>query len=369
MHLYTHIPFCASKCAYCGFYSIPARPETLGAYPGWLFREYGALLRRYPACAVQPETWYLGGGTPSLLGREGFLRLAELFSGAFDLSRLREWSVEMNPSSVTPELLETLRGIGVNRISLGVQSFDSGVLARIGRRHTVEEVHRALGLILEAGFDDTGIDLIVGLPAESDLSWRRTLEETLSYPLTHLSVYTLSIEPKTRLALEVGKGVWRPRDDDFLLDRIARTEAVLASAGYVRYEISNYARPGFGCRHNLGVWRGEEYLGLGPSAASRIGLERWTRARDLRGYIKALSEGRLPPDLSRDTLSPEEDRSERALFRLRLREGIPGREVRPEWRKQFESLEKLGIAERTGDGWRLTARGWEVCDAVLERLV
>lgn len=379
MHLYTHMPFCASKCGYCGFYSVTPRPDGVARYLDAVSKEFRLVREAFPETSVAPETWYIGGGTPSLLGSAGFAALAARFRDGFPLDALREWSVELNPGSVDLPLLETLRRAGVTRLSFGVQSFHDRTLRRIGRCHTVETACSALAAASRIGFKDIGIDLIAGLPDETEADWRISLETACRFGLKHLSVYALTLEPHTRFAHERECGILPPPDDDLMLGRLQMAEDLLGEHGFERYEISNYAQPGYACRHNLAVWRGEDYLGLGPSAASRVGNRRWTRLADVEGYQRALEADWLPPDSTSECLSPREDRVERVLFRLRLAEGLPLgrlREQYPEeaglfaqWDETLAGLARHGIAAPIPGGWRLTARGREVCDAVLGELM
>lgn len=377
-HLYIHIPFCDGKCHYCGFYSVVAAPGVISLYSTLPAQELALLQARRPNPARSPfRTIYIGGGTPSMLGSDGFLRLYETLSEHMSFDEVEEWTVELNPATVTPSILKTLRAIGVNRISIGVQSFDDATLARIGRRHTAMTAERAIKTAQDTGFDNTGIDLIASLPGVTSGLWQETLEHAVRLGLKHLSVYALSLESGTTLAAQVRNGL-QLADDDAQLAALAQAEAVLTKAGFARYEISNYALPGFECRHNVGIWRGNDYLGLGPAAASRIGRQRWTNGRDVSDYIETLAQDRPRPDTP-ETLSEADDAVERAIFALRLAEGMDPCEdarrfpaLRPrvrEWEIRLQQLSKEGIAERGGRRWRLTARGREVCDAVLRELV
>ncbi len=229
----------------------------------------------------------------------------------------------------------------------------------------------------DAGFVNTGIDLIAGLPGVTPTLWSETLERAISLSLTHLSVYALIVESGTPLARQVEDGLELPGDDDQLA-ALAQAETALGEAGFARYEISNYALPGFECRHNLAVWRGHDFLGLGPSAASRVGRMRWTNSEDLEEYIHAVKHD-APPPADSTALDAVEDAEERVIFALRLSEGI---DLAAEasrfpalagkvgvWEQRLADLVVHGITERVGDRWRLTARGREVCDAVLRELV
>jgi oxygen-independent coproporphyrinogen-3 oxidase len=333
-----------------------------------------------------PETVYFGGGTPSLLGAEGFSELVRTLreEGGVDLRNAAEWTVELNPASVTRDLLRVLRREGVNRLSLGAQSFCDATLSRIGRIHNAEAIVSAFSLAREEGFDDLGLDLIANLPGVTDGEWRDTVGKALRLKPRHISVYALIVEPGTPFAELAARGELGPRlDDEGEMDLLRATAEWLASEGFTRYEISNYGLPGFFCRHNLAVWHGEDYTGLGPAASSRNGLVRRTNAADLDGYEKALLANDLPPTSHEERLDTEADATERFLYGLRLREGVSpdafarrhvaAAERAREWKQRLSALESSGIVTRfeNAEGataWRLTARGTEVCDAVLAEL-
>lgn len=377
-HLYIHVPFCDGKCHYCGFFSVVAAPSVIELYNTLPAREYDCRLTRLPELGKVPlRTLYMGGGTPAMLGNDGLKRLADALSKRLPFDTLEEWTVEVTPTSASVALFATLATIGVNRISIGVQSFDDTILSRIGRRHDAQAAITAVKRAQDAGFVDTGIDLIAGLPGVTPTLWSETLERAISLSLTHLSVYALIVESGTPLARQVEDGLELPGDDDQLA-ALAQAETALGEAGFARYEISNYALPGFECRHNLAVWRGHDFLGLGPSAASRVGRMRWTNSEDLEEYIHAVKHD-APPPADSTALDAVEDAEERVIFALRLSEGI---DLAAEasrfpalagkvgvWEQRLADLVVHGITERVGDRWRLTARGREVCDAVLRELV
>jgi oxygen-independent coproporphyrinogen-3 oxidase len=377
-HLYIHVPFCDGKCHYCGFYSVMAAPGVVALYSGLPADEYDRRRAAMPELGgLSPRTVYMGGGTPAMLGCDGLKRLAHSLAERLTFDAVEEWTVELNPASASAAFLKTLASLGVNRISIGVQSFDDDTLSRVGRRHTAEEACAAVKRAQDAGFENTGIDLIAGLPGVTPTLWAETLERALTLGLRHLSVYALTLEPGTPLAVQVAAGLDLP-GDEAQLAALAQAETLLGQAGFARYEISNYALPGCECLHNLGVWRGGDYLGLGPAAASRVGRSRWTNSEDLEEYIGALARGTDLPGTV-ETLSEQDDAAERALFALRLSEGVdpaddarrfPGLHDRVgHWERRLAGLARHGITERGGRGWRLTARGREVCDAVLRELV
>ncbi len=377
-HLYIHVPFCDGKCHYCGFYSVLNSSSLIEGYPLLPARELAHLLATRPDAARPPvRTLYLGGGTPATLGEAGLTELFRRLADVAALDAVEESTVELNPASVTPSLLNTLRRLGVNRLSIGVQCFHDAALARIGRRHDAAAALRAIRMAREAGFANLGIDLIAGLPEVTPEQWLDSIRQALSLDLQHLSVYALTVEPGTALALQVEEGLILP-DEAAQLAALAQAETLLRDAGFTRYEISNYALPGFACRHNLAVWRGADYIGLGPSASSRLGRDRWTNERDLEGYADALDRNAWPPG-AHDTLTALDDATERTLFALRLEEGFDLAERAagfpalrghvPGWERKLEALERHGITERAGRRWRLTARGREIGDAVIRELL
>lgn len=325
---------------------------------------------------MRPRSIYTGGGTPSLLGAEGFSALASALRKSMDLSRLTEWSVELNPASASTELLEAMRAAGVNRLTFGVQSFNQEVLRLINRTHTPTQIIDSIQRARKAGFQNICLDLIASLPGLSQELWAQELQQSIELAPTHISVYNLSIEPATRLAAMVANGL-RTADENQQMEVLSIAEERLTQQGYNRYEISNYALSGCECQHNLGIWRGNDYLGLGPSAASRIGNRRIENHPDLEAYEQHLSHLSLPP---RDTeiLAAEDDGAERSLFALRLQEGFNPAECGrrfalaaakvDQWELGLRKLACCGAVEPGGKAWRLTRRGREICDYVIREL-
>ena len=354
MNLYVHFPFCRAKCAYCALRSrAGATPEARRAYCARLAAEV-ATWGTVPTLS----TIYFGGGSPALCDLSPLFAAlrkwgtAPTFSGS-----VPEFTVELHPLDVQPKMMEMLKNGGVNRISMGVQSLDDDVLKAMGRLHTAAEAEAAFRAVRAAGFTNAGIDLIAGWPGTTMESWHETLTRATALGLDHCSVYALIREPKTRLDLAVRRGAVALPSDDAALAQIDAARAALAEAGLVRYEISNYARPGFECRHNLAVWRGEDYVGLGEGAHGRLGLVRTSSDVET-------------------TVTPEEDAVERALFSLRTREGLSLDRVArlwpilvprlPAWRESLEFFKRHGLLQ---DAYRLTPRGAEVCDSILADLL
>ena len=382
-HLYVHVPFCQGKCDYCGFYSVVADEEIRAEFAPLPGRELQILMEAtdVPPGELAPQTIYFGGGTPAMLGEKGLRTLVADLRLRADLSQVKEWTVELNPATTTRELAKTLRELGVNRVSIGAQSFDDEVLRRIGRRHDVAAIGQAVAAVRGAGFENVGLDLIAGLPGVTPEIWRTTVEQALALAPEHLSIYALTLECGTPMAKRVEEGVDKIDDPEQQLAALAEAEDALAKAGLARYEISNYARPGRECLHNLAVWRGEDYLGLGPHASARVGVRRWTNHADVRGYMSMVFEGARPSCEAED-LEPMGDVTERLLFGLRLAEGVAlenfvarfpvAAERLAEWNATLARLAEQGVVERvaaTGGAWRLTSRGREVADAVIMELI
>ena len=363
MNLYVHVPFCASKCAYCAFYSTPA-PSA---------RDLSDCLRLLPRELVvrgwrggaAPSTVYVGGGTPSLLGPDG---LRALFSALPRPAPDAEVTVELNPADVTPALAAALRDCGVTRASVGAQSFSAATLARLGRRHGPDEIRSAVSALRAAGIPRLSLDLIAAVPGEPPEDFLSSLRRAVALEPDHVSVYPLSVEPGTPLARA---GV-APPEADAALAAVAAAESFLAAAGYGRYELSNYARPGAECRHNLAVWRGEDYVGIGPAAHSREGTVRRANAPDFAAWRDALEENRLPP-AAVETLPDGDDEAERFVLRVRLARFAGPDPASPAAARRLAALaglEKNGLVRALGGGeWSLTPRGREVADAVMAELV
>ena len=346
-NLYVHFPFCRRRCSYCALYSRAGRSESERSEYAQRVASAVTSLGTGPS---DFKTIYFGGGSPALCDLTPVLDA--LRCGQFPLIRGQplEFTVELHPLDVTRDLLEKLKAGGVNRISMGVQSLDDEILAHMGRGYTFLEAERAFALI-KSFFDNAGIDLIVGYPGEKRaiLPQHARLSD---WGLRHCSVYSLQNE--RRLVNVV--------DDETTLNRISETAEFLRGIGLERYEISNYAVPGFECRHNLAVWRGEDYIGIGDGACGRVGLR---RMRNFWGLSPSNHGGLSPVE---ETVSEEFDEKERRLFRLRTKDGVDA-SGHPEWGQTLRRFVEEGLLTRDGDVYRLTARGTEVCDSILAELV
>jgi oxygen-independent coproporphyrinogen-3 oxidase len=340
--LYIHYPFCRAKCPYCHFYSLADRGDLHLDWWEGLKREAD----RQAAEKLEIDTVYIGGGTPSLLHPDDLHALRELMAGRFWLEAV-EWTLEANPGTHDEAFMRGWREAGVTRVSIGVQSFDDGTLRTLGRDYAAEEARELFALCREAGFASVSIDLMIGVPGETPKSAATTLEETIRLAPDHVSLYLL--ENVDGLPFE--KTLERaPVDEDVAADIYRRCQTGLESAGLRQYEISNFARPGRECRHNLKYWRYEAFLGLGPSACSHLGDKRWCNRRDLGEWAEALSRGEAIHDELVE-LTPDTSAMEALVFGLRLAEGVDLAALRERCGVDLETKFAREIHELSEDGW------------------
>ena len=376
-HLYIHVPFCTGKCAYCGFYSEPLDPVAADRFIEVLARELSAVSARF-ADGLSPSTLYIGGGTPSLLTPAQWGRLGNALRETFNLARIAEVSVEANPGTVSRATIDAWQAMGVTRVSLGAQSMRDSTLARIGRRHNAAQTARTVRLLQRHGLPDIGLDLMACLPGVSHEEWRETLRHATDLAPSHMSVYALGIEPGTALETLCRQGLLRPAGTEDEIRALDEAAAHLAGAGFEHYEISNFARPGHRCRYNLAVWKGADYIGFGPAAASRVGLERRMNAPDLAAYLALRPDD--PPRADVQVLAPETDAAERLMFSFRLpdpvllddvarRLGPAARDLLPFWREQLAALAGAGLVECVNGAWRRTEAGLHKADSIAEALL
>ncbi len=371
--IYVHVPFCRSKCEYCDFYSL-AGGRTKDLMDQYL---HAAITHIREAAALAPEylvdSIYFGGGTPSFFGADGLKRIFAELDRRFDLARDCEVTFEANPDSVNAAALKKLRRAGFNRISLGIQSDTNEVLKALGRPHTYEQAVIAVRHAREAGFDNVSVDLMYGLPNQTRERWMQTLRHVLDLKPDHISCYGLTVQPGTRL-FEYRDGANLP-DDDVQADMYLYAVETLENFGYSQYEVSNFAREGLACRHNLKYWTGGEYLGFGPSAASDFAGKRFTIAPDLTKYVKGiLGEGVVLSEC--ESVAPRERAGEYLMLRLRTSQGISGEEYTGHFLLPFDLLERglqifrsQGLAVLDAGRWRLTPRGFLVSNQIIESLL
>jgi len=360
--IYLHIPFCNRKCSYCDFYSVdhhPQIPQFLIA----LIKEIS--LRRETLClfAKQWDTVYFGGGTPSLLNPEQMKTL--LHSLGFFLSEKQEITMEANPGAIASESLQEYIRSGINRISIGVQSFEDSELQCLGRMHTARQAEELVVSAQRAGFHDVGMDLIYGIPGQSLEAWQKTLRKALCLSPDHISAYALTWSHETSLGRKIFSGELPCPDEETVAEMYLSMHRLLVDAGYEHYEISNFAKPGHRCRHNEGYWTGEPYLGFGPSAHSFVGSRRFWNVSDLFTYIHVLSQNQLPLK-EEEILSSDQCDLERLDLGLRRKEGIPLAMLGET--QDIGYLIQAGLAVRCGESFSLTAEGFLLSDEIALQL-
>ena len=347
--LYVHIPFCVSKCLYCDFYSLPGRQSGVDSYIGAVLQE----AHKYKGEAFR--TLFIGGGTPSLLGAEGLCRLMGGLRGTFRLDKLEEATIEANPESAGEGFFRAARSLGFTRVSIGVQSLDDAELKKSGRAHNAVQALGALRSAFESGFTDVSADIMIGLPGQTLETIKNTLHKIIETGVTHISAYCLSVEDGTPFASDPPDDL--PGDDE----QAALYEFVreaLGRSGFIHYEISNFALPGRECRHNLNYWRGGDYLGLGPAAASHIGGKRLKNVPDLDKYLA----NPLSLPVETDEIDIGAKVGEEAMLRLRLlQEGLDldemaakfGHENVAALRVKLEALSASGDLIKKGNSYGL----------------
>jgi len=312
---------------------------------------------------IRPTTIYFGGGTPTALNIAHLELLLRGFHERLDLSGLVEWTMEANPGSVSARKAAVLRKFGVNRISLGVQSWDDDLLKLLGREHNAQQAEQSFRMLRDSGFTNINVDLMFGLPGQNLDQWRVTLKKTITLEPQHISTYCLTYEENTEFFLRQARGEFR-QDPDADADFFEMTMATLEDAGYEHYEISNYARRGFESVHNRAYWLGKDYLGIGPSAVSTIGMQRWQNVRDYRAYIDRMLAGQSLRESSED-LTPEMKRTERIALALRTRHGVSGSELKG-FAKKANELIALELLRESHGNFVLTRRGKALADSIAE---
>ena len=292
--IYIHVPFCRKKCSYCDFYSV-GEGKMDSHFADWVLKELK--LRNNSISDRTIKTVYFGGGTPSLLPTDNIKRIISGLGDFFTVDPNAEITIEVNPDDVTLELAEKYQAIGINRVSIGVQSFNNDELIFLGRRHDVSKAVEAIRTFRKAGITNICIDLIYGLPNSTLKSWEQSLSVALELDIQHLSCYHLTYEEGTPLTRRVAKGAVTPLDEDLSRNQFDLLREMSHESGYVHYEISNLAKPGYISKHNSGYWLSEEYLGLGPSAHSFNGSMRWWNPSSITGWQKGVDSGEFPVNM------------------------------------------------------------------------
>lgn len=368
--LYIHVPFCATRCGYCDFNTYtPA--EAGGATPeGWLaaMRRELALAARTLGTPPPVRTVFVGGGTPSLLGGAGLGAVLAAVREHFDLAPGAEVTTEANPESAGPELFDALLAAGYTRVSLGMQSTARHVLQVLDRLHSPGRAVAAAGEARAAGFGHVNLDLIYGTPGETDDDLRRSADAAISAGVDHVSAYALVVEDGTALARRVRRGEVAAPDDDVLAARYELLDARLSEAGFDWYEVSNWARPGGECLHNLGYWAGGEWWGVGPGAHGFLGDTRWWNVKHPNTYAALLGEGSLPV-ADFEVLDPAARHTEDVMLRVRLRSGLPLDMLGVDEQARVGAVVADGLAVVSGARLILTDRGRLLADGVVRTLL
>ncbi len=359
-HIYVHIPFCARICPYCAFYKDLLDRSQTSRFCEAILRD---LDQQCASFTLTPETIYFGGGTPTALTTSQLELLLGGFHERFDLSSLAEWTIEANPGSVSARKATLLRKLGVTRVSLGIQSWDNELLKVLGREHNSQQAEKSFHILRAAGFSNVNVDLMFGLPGQTIEQWRFTLEKTISLEPEHISAYCLTYEEDTEFFLRHARGELL-QNTDVDAGFFEMTMSILEDAGYEQYEISNYARPGFSSVHNRAYWLGKDYLGIGPSAFSTLGMQRWQNICDYRAYIDRVLSGQAPIGFS-ENLTGEMKRTERIALSLRMREGIAASELE-DFVQQTNEFISLGLLQESHENFVLTRKGKELADSVAD---
>jgi oxygen-independent coproporphyrinogen-3 oxidase len=379
--LYLHIPFCTAKCGYCDFNSYAGHEHMIPSYAGTLVKD--AALWRDAVRGRTVETVFFGGGTPSLNPPDEMRQILDGMRATFNVAADAEIALEANPGSLSEEYLRALRDIGFNRLSIGVQSFDDEDLVALDRIHTAQDARDAYAAARAAGFDNVNLDLIYGLPEQPLSAWRRNLEQAVELAPEHLSLYALTIEEGTPLARDVARGRVTAPDPDMQAEHYEWTQDRLAAAGYEHYEISNWARPGRECRHNLVYWQNREYLGLGAGAHSFLNGVRFSTALLPNRYAELVDESAAAADgtmrhvVGAEDVTPELAMADTMILGLRLAVGIDareflrrhGRDLRAVYGSIVDEFVGYGLLEATDTRVRLTPRGRLLSNELFQRLL
>jgi len=364
--VYIHIPFCVSKCAYCDFASVPLAGSRTGAaqYPAALLGEAELFSRQYSGPRAPLQSIYMGGGTPTALPAAALAEILSHICRLFPPAPGAEITVEANPGTVDRDYFRRLKGAGVNRVSLGGQSFDDHLLRAMGRIHSAENIPAAVTAARQAGIHNLNLDLIYGLPGQTLAGWRCSLEAAAALEVAHISAYGLKVEPDTAWGRMAAAGNLNLPDQDLSAAMLEMAMDFLPGAGYGQYEISNFSYPGFHSRHNTLYWENGDYLGLGVAAASHFGPLRRVNQRKVADYLAQVAAGLLPV-AEEERLDPDTALAETVFLGLRLLEGIHLEEFHRRWGVDLEQkygaelsrLTAQGLVETVAGRLRLTRRG------------
>ena len=364
--IYLHFPFCQSKCSYCDFYSIVYSEKLVSGYIQALKSEIQLRSGFFPG-NKNIETLYIGGGTPSLLSPERLKDILHHLSDFFNIIESPEITIEVNPGGTFTQVFSDYKKSGINRISIGAQSFRKNELALMKRIHNPEDIKTVCSYVRKAGLENFSLDLMYGLPGQNRKDWEYSLFESIALKPKHISAYNLTWSGKTPLGRKIIKGYIPTPQEKAVSEMYLYTDKILSENGFEHYEISNYALPGYRCIHNEGYWTDQPYLGLGPSAHSFSENKRFWNVSDVKEYISRLSQSVLPVE-EEEVLSAEQRRAECIAVGLRRKEGIDIRHNSIDLSKVDNFIQK-GLAVHVGKKLKLTPRGMLFADEVALRVV
>ncbi len=360
--LYLHVPFCVHKCKYCSFYSINWSLNFEELYLKAILREMELTAK----ISHELKTIYIGGGTPSCLSTQGLIKLIKGLFSNYKICQNAEFSIEVNPGTIDDTKLSVIKDLGVNRLSIGVQSFTDKELKILGRLHYSKEAMDAIESALKKGFLNVSIDLIYGIPFQRVSDWIKNLEMAVSFDVKHISIYELTVEEKTKFHEEIYQEKLRPLEEREIVDMYITATEFLEGKGFKKYEISNFAKKGFECQHNLGYWNRKSYLGIGPSAHSFIGNKRFHNPSDLIVYSKALLNNKLAW-IDDYVVKRAEKLKEKIFLGMRKKRGIIIK--RKCLIDVFNDFQKQELVKIIGNNVRLTDKGMLVSNEIFERVI
>ena len=358
--IYIHVPFCGKKCSYCDFYSVCYTKQQTELYVQAVLRN----IRHYGNDELKADTVYFGGGTPSLLNPEQIEEILSAVRHNFDIADNAEVTMEANPAALTPEKLSEYRSAGVNRLSVGVQSMNDDELRFLGRLHNAERAEKAVYDAAAAGFENISCDLMIALPSQKSESVKHSIQRLTALPIKHISAYILKIEEGTPFDCE--NIISSLPDEDETAELYLNMCEELENAGFIQYEVSNFAKNGFESRHNCRYWKCQDYIGIGPSAHSCFGGKRFAVPRDIDSFINSDIQ---PTEVTDESPCGFEEYS---MLRLRLKEGLSLERVpdhKADIEKKLPSLLKAGYIEYDGNVISLTRKGFLMSNSVIEYLI
>ncbi len=376
LSLYIHVPFCVRKCHYCGFYSTPYSSAISDRFLSALQSEAAAYHPSFSGSGRVFSSLYIGGGTPTMLSLDQLETVFSIVRRFFVFSAEAEYTIEANPNSVTPRHLDLFLAKGINRLSLGIQSLSEDLLAFLGRSHTVQQGIDAFTMARTAGFGNLSLDLIYGIPGQTGEQWLETLNTACDLDPEHVSVYSLSLDEKSRFRQEADAGLFSLPDDDEVARMYHTAADHLEQAGFEHYEISNFSKPGFSCRHNLNYWEYGQYLGLGPAAWSFIGNRRYHTVTDVEEYSTLLLAGESA-HTEADIIDRAKASTEMVMLAARTRQGLEleryersfGTDAAAHIVRNSVPLQAAGLMEQNEGRLRLTRRGFLIANEALSRLI